>query len=65
MFKSLISFDCSEKAFQSRFNFNMCFAIFVGFSYGFALYILSVFNDYLTKYWLYNKNTRKYDVFNK
>lgn len=28
------------------------------------LYILIIFNDYLKKYWLYNKNTKKYDVFN-
>jgi hypothetical protein len=28
------------------------------------LYILFVFNDYLQKYWLYNKNTKKYDIFN-
>lgn len=28
------------------------------------MYILIISNDYLKKYWLYNKNTKKYDVFN-
>ena len=43
---------------------NLCFSITIVSLIFIPLYILTVFNDYLKKYWLYNENTKKYDVFN-
>lgn len=42
---------------------NLCFSICVVSLIFIPLYILTIFNDYLKKYWLYNENTKKYDVF--
>ena len=44
-------------------SLSLCFAIVIGTSYGGALYIIIVFNDYIMKYWLYNLKTNRYDVF--
>ena len=43
---------------------NLCFSITIVSLIFIPLYIFTVFNDYLKKYWLYNENTKKYDVFN-
>jgi hypothetical protein len=43
---------------------NLCLSIFIVSLIFIPLYILTIFNDYLKKYWLYNENTKKYDVFN-
>jgi len=42
----------------------LCFSITIVSLIFIPLYIFTVFNDYLKKYWLYNENTKKYDVFN-
>ena len=43
---------------------NLCFSITIVSLIFIPLYFLIIFNDYLKKYWLYNENTKKYDVFN-
>ena len=48
-----------KKSFRS-----LCLSICIGSLIFIPLYILIISNDYLKKYWLYNKNTKKYDVFN-
>lgn len=48
-----------KKSFRS-----LCLSICIGSLIFIPLYILIISNDYLKKYWLYNKNTQKYDVFN-
>jgi len=42
---------------------NTCFAIIASLLYGSALYMLSVVNDYLAKYWLYCAKTKICYVF--
>ena len=44
-------------------NISLCFSIIIGLLFGIPLYVFVVFNDYITKYWLYNPYTNKYDVF--
>ncbi len=48
-----------KKSFRS-----LCLSICIVSLIFIPLDILIIFNDYLKKYWLYNKNTKKYDVFN-
>ena len=43
---------------------SLCLSICIVSLIFITLYILIISNDYLKKYWLYNKNTKKYDVFN-
>ena len=43
---------------------NLCFSTIIVSLIFIPLYFLIIFNDYLKKYWLYNENTKKYEVFN-
>lgn len=43
---------------------SLCFAIIITLSIFIPLYIFTILNDYIMKYWLYNIDTKKYDVFN-
>jgi hypothetical protein len=43
---------------------NLCCSLSVILLTHIPFYVLIIFNDYLRKYWLYNPNTKKYDVFN-
>ncbi len=49
---------------QKKSFIDLCFSITIVSLIIIPLYILTDFNDYLKKYWLYNENTKKYDVFN-
>ena len=61
---SLFETELKEsKILQKRPFLNLCFSICVVSLIYIPLYIFTIFNDYLKKYWLYNKNTKKYDVF--
>jgi len=52
-----------SKILQGGSVVNLCFSICIVSLIYIPLYIFTIFNDYLKKYWLYNENTKKYDVF--
>jgi hypothetical protein len=52
------------KLLPTKSFINLCFSTIIVSLIHIPLYFLIIFNDYLKKYWLYNKNTKKYDVFN-
>jgi hypothetical protein len=56
--------DITDKIIPHESNISIVFSILVASTIALAIFILSIFNDYLKKYWLYNPNTKKYDVFN-
>jgi ABC-type multidrug transport system fused ATPase/permease subunit len=44
-------------------NISFFFSLFSILFILFPVYILTIFSDYIKKYWLYNEKTHKYDVF--
>jgi hypothetical protein len=56
--------DITDKIIPPRSDISIVFSILAASTIALAIFILSIFNDYLKKYWLYNPNTKKYDVFN-
>ena len=54
-----------SKILQKKSLINLCFSICIVSLIFIPLYIFTIFNDYLKKYWLLrpNENTIKYDVF--
>jgi hypothetical protein len=52
------------KLLPTKSFINLCFSTIIVSLIFIPLYFFTNFDDYLKKYWLYNKNTKKYDVFN-
>ena len=52
------------KLLPAKSFINLCFSTIIVSLIFIPLYFLIIFNDYLKKYWLYNENTKKYEVFN-
>ena len=52
------------KLLPAKSFINLCFSTIIVSLIFIPLYFLIIFNDYLKKYWLYNENSKKYDVFN-
>ena len=42
----------------------LCLCITIGILFCVPIYILTIFNDYIKKYWLYNKKNNTFAVFN-
>ena len=54
--------DTVNKFIPPRSKISLLFASIIAISFYISLYSLTIFNDYLVKYWLYNKYTHNYDV---
>ena len=54
-----------NKIIPPRSKLSIVLSVVAASSYGCSIFMLSTLNDYLKKYWLYNANTNKYDVFHQ
>ncbi len=55
--------DKINKIIKPKSKASLCVSIVISISFGIPLFMLTSFNDYIKKYWLYNSNTKKYDAF--
>lgn len=51
-----------NKIIPPRSNISLLFASIIALGFYISIYGLTIFNDYLVKYWLYNKYTKLYDA---
>ena len=54
--------DTIKTVIPPRFKISLLFAVIITIGLYIPIFVFTAFNDYITKYWLYNKHTKHYDA---